>query len=72
MPIEYRLMNNSENLYELVDNDTLEEKEHISKVFKYASKLEDEEWAELWDILKGKEFTTIEEFDGSDMRGWWD
>jgi len=72
MPIEYRLMNNSENLYELVDNDTPEEKEHISKVFKYASKLEDEEWVELWDILKGKEFTTIEEFDGSDMRGWWD
>jgi hypothetical protein len=72
IPIEYRLMNNSEDLYELVDNDTPEEKEHISKVFKYASKLEDDEWVELWDILKGKEFTTIEEFDGSDMRGWWD
>jgi hypothetical protein len=71
-PIEFRLMNDSEELYQLVDNDTPSEKEHISKVFKYAKELEDNEWVELWDTIKGKEFTTIEEYDGDDMRGWWD
>jgi hypothetical protein len=71
-PIEFKLLNDSEELYEMVDNDTPTEKEHISKVFKYSQELENEEWIEIWEILKGKEFTTTEEFDGSDMRGWWD
>jgi hypothetical protein len=71
-PIEFRLINDSEELYQLVDNDTPSEKEHISKVFKYAKELEDNEWVELWDTIKGKEFTTMEEYDGDDMRGWWD
>jgi hypothetical protein len=71
-PIEFKLLNDSDELYEMVDNDTPTEKEHISKVFKYSQELENEEWIEIWEILKGKEFTTIEEFDGSDMRGWWD
>jgi len=26
----------------------------------------------LWDIYKGKKFTTWEKYDGSDLRGWWD
>jgi len=26
----------------------------------------------LWDIFKGKKFTTWEKYDGSDLRGWWD
>jgi hypothetical protein len=71
-PIEYRLLNDSEDLYELIDNDTPTEKEHITKVFKYAGELEDKEWDELWDILKGTKYTKNQGFDGSDMRGWWD
>lgn len=71
-PFEFKLINDSEELYQLVDNDTPSEKEHISKVFKYAKELEDDEWVELWDTIKGKEFTTMEEYDGDDMRGWWD
>lgn len=34
--------------------DTPEEKEHNGKVFKLARKIEDDEWNELWDILRGQ------------------
>jgi hypothetical protein len=38
--------------------------------------LEQREWEELWDTIKGQglmDSDTFEElFDGSDMRGWWD
>lgn len=34
--------------------DTPEEKEHNGKVFKLARKIEDDEWNELWTILKGQ------------------
>jgi hypothetical protein len=71
-PIEFKLLNDSDELYEMVDNDTPTEKEHISKVLKYSQELENKEWIEMWEILKGKEFTTMEEYDGCDMRAWWD
>lgn len=58
--------------YELIDNDTPEEKKHGRKVFKTAHKLEEKEWKELWTIIKGTKFTSWEEFDGTDLRGWWD
>jgi len=34
--------------------DTQEERQHNRKVFELARKIEDEEWNELWDILKGQ------------------
>jgi hypothetical protein len=34
--------------------------------------LEQKEWKELWNIFKGTKFTSIEDFDGTDLRGWWD
>jgi hypothetical protein len=60
--------------YRLIDNDTKDEKEHNSKVFKLAHKLEDKEWIELWNILKGTRYSKTwgDKFDGTDMRGWWD
>ena len=58
--------------YELIDNDTPEEKKHGRKVFKTARKLEEKEWKELWNIIKGTKFTSWEEFDGTDLRNWWD
>jgi hypothetical protein len=56
----------------LIDNDTEEDKKHARKVYKRARVIEDTEWKELWDIFKGKKFTTWEKYDGSDLRGWWD
>ncbi len=60
--------------------ETEEESQHNSVVFKRSRELEIAEWDELWDIIKGKsmddflsgKLTYEEWFDGSDMRGWWD
>jgi hypothetical protein len=43
-----------EGTYRLIDNDTKEEREHNSKVFKLASTIDDREWRELWNIFKGQ------------------
>lgn len=58
----------SDNVEEL----TKEEFEHNRKVYDRSCKIEEQEWKELWRIIKGKKFTTYEDWDGSDIRGWWD
>jgi hypothetical protein len=70
-PFEFEKIEGSDS-YRLVDNDTPADKKHARKVYKRARVIEDKEWKELWDIFKGKKFTTFEKFDGSDLRGWWD
>jgi len=57
--------------YLLIDNDTPAEKKHAQRIYKRARKIEEKEWKELWGIFKGT-YKTWENFDGSDMRGWWD
>jgi hypothetical protein len=69
---DFEPVEGKEGFYRMVDNDTPAEKKHASKVFKRARVIEEKEWKELWDIFKGKKFTTFEKFDGSDLRGWWD
>ena len=71
-PIDFEPIEGKEGLYRLVDNDTPAEKKHARNVYKRARVIEDTEWKELWDIYKGKKFTTWEKYDGSDLRGWWD
>lgn len=71
-PIRFEPVEGKEGLYSMVDDDTPAEKKHAKKVYKRARVIEETEWKELWDIFKGKKFTTWEEFDGSDLRGWWD
>ena len=58
----------------LIDNDNPAERKHNRMVFKEAHKLEDKEWIELWNILKGTKYSKTwgDTFDGTDMRGWWD
>ena len=53
------------NWVTLVDDETPEEKEQWRRYFDCAQKLEEDEWKELWKILKGNKM------DGG-MRGWWD
>ena len=71
-PWEFRELENGN--YELVDNDTPEEKEHARKVFARARELEDSEWKELWEIFKGTKYSKMygKKYDGTDMRAWWD
>jgi len=58
----------------LVDNDTLDEKQHNRKVFQRAQEIEDKEWKELWEIFKGTRNSKrySKKYDGTDMRAWWD
>jgi hypothetical protein len=58
----------------LVDSDTPEQKEHNRKVFERANELQNSEWRELWDIFKGTKNSKKygKNYDGTDMRAWWD
>jgi hypothetical protein len=65
--------------YQLVDKDTPEEKEHNRKVYTRSREIREQEWAELWDAIKGQDYSKFDEnidfddqFDGSGLRGWWD
>ena len=45
---------NESGTYTLKDNETKEEREHNSKVFRLAQTIDDREWRELWNIFKGQ------------------
>ena len=77
-PFRFEPIEGSDN-YRMVDDLTPKEREHQSKVFDLARKLEEKYWKELWKIFKGqnyKKFTKKksweDQFDGSGLRGWWD
>jgi hypothetical protein len=77
-----RVDSDGESLYELVDKDTPEEKENNRKIFDRAREIEEEQWNEIWEILKGqnhnqyldiiqeKEYKTNEE--EKDWNNWFD
>ena len=71
---DFEFEKTEEGNYKMVDLliETASVRKHNRKVFKRASDIEEKEWKELWDIFKGKKFTTWDDFDGSDLRGWWD
>jgi len=71
----------------LVDKDTEEERAHNRKVFDRANEIEEKEWKELFEILKGQSHSEYQIFldkskdkgnawdnwfDGSGLKGWWD
>jgi hypothetical protein len=58
--------------YILVDNETEEERKHSKMIFDKAHRLEEKEWKELWEIIHGKKYKHYKDWDGSDLRGWWD
>ena len=58
--------------YTLVDEETEEQKQHNKLIFKKAHELEQKEWKELWEIIHGKKYKHYKDWDGSDLRGWWD
>jgi len=51
---------------------TPEEIAHNRRVLKKSQELQQKEWKELWRIIKGTRYKTYEDWDGSDIRGWWD
>ena len=54
-PFEFEEMEDGN--YKMIDNDTVPEKKHMTKVFAYARKLEEAEWKELWKIFEGQDYT---------------
>lgn len=58
--------------YMLVDEDTEEEKVHNRMIIKKTHDLEESEWKELWQIIEGKKYKEYKDWDGSDLRSWWD
>lgn len=53
-PLEFEEM--PDGNYKMIDNDTVPEKKHMSKVFAYARKIEEAEWKELWQIFEGQDY----------------
>jgi hypothetical protein len=76
------LDDNGQKLYEMVSQLTEIDNETNSKIMKRSREIEESQWIEIWEILKGqdhKEYydNKIEKhwndwFDGSGLRGWWD
>lgn len=65
--------------YEMVDDETPEEKQHNKRIFDRATELEDQEWKELWSIFQGQDYDKFnkeqdwnQQFDGTGLKGWWD
>ena len=65
--------------YEISDEKSEEEKEFNNRYFSKVRELEELEWKELCQIIKGQDYEKFDEkqdwysqFDGSGMRGWWD
>lgn len=60
--------------YRLIDNQPEEDKKRDREIFDRATQMENDEWIELWDILKGTKFSKKygKNYDGTDMRSWWD
>lgn len=70
---EFEEIEDRPDLFRLVDNDTPAEKKHNAKIFKRAKQIEEQEWKEIWDTIKGSKLSKDwENYDGTDMRGWWD
>jgi len=76
---EFKPTDDNPDLFELVDKETPEEKKHNRKVFARAREIGEQEWNELWEILKGQDYTKFDkdkdfdkQFDGSGLRSWWD
>ena len=77
--IKFEPSKENPELFEMVDYSSEEDKKFTNKFFNEVSKLQEDEWNELWDIIKGQNISSFEQtndfknfFDGSDLRGWWD
>lgn len=68
------LFEDREDGAELIDNESKKDKAHNRKIFKRAVAIEKAEWDELWYIIKGTKNSNNfgPNYDGSDMRSWWD
>jgi hypothetical protein len=64
--------------FELKDKESPEERAHNTAVFTRSKEIEEQQWAELYEILKGQDYSKFDkdiefykQFDGTGLRGWW-
>jgi hypothetical protein len=60
--------------HKLIDNESKKDKAHNRRIYKRAVAIEQAEWNELWNIFKGTKNSKKYDsnYDGTDMRAWWD
>ena len=78
-PFEFEDIPDKPGFSRLVDTLTEEQSEHNSKVYTRSRDIQESEWNELWDTLKGQDYKKFDEdkewydqFNGTGLRGWWD
>jgi hypothetical protein len=78
-PWEFEDIEDKPGFSRLVDKETEEEKEHNRKIFDRSREIEESEWNELHQLLKGQDYSKFdknkdfyEQFDGSGIKCWWD
>lgn len=64
--------------FEMVDNKDQQTKEKNDQIYKLALQISREEWNEIWDILKGQDYSNFDpkkdfdsQIDGSGLNSWW-
>ena len=79
-PWEFEPINDEKSLYKIKVKNTPEEEKHNDKVYQRSFEIEKEHWEEIISIIKGPDYDEIrnsgkdfdEQYDGSDIRAWWD
>ena len=77
--VEDESFGEGQKFYTYVSKLTEEEKNHNHKVYTRAREIEENEWIELCETLKGQDYSKFSEkidfdkqFDGSGIKSWWD
>jgi hypothetical protein len=53
---EFETCEGKPDFFEIVKNETEEEKSHNSKVYKRSNEIEEREWNELWELFRGQDY----------------
>ena len=75
--LEFESVEGQDDLHQIKDNSTAEEKAHFRSVFSRTREIEKEHWEELCSIIKGPDYNAIVDnfedlYNGTDIRAWWD
>jgi len=60
--------------FEMINDESLEQQQINMKIHELSAKLEEEQWEELWSIIKGSDEIVLvdnEEVYDTGIRGWW-
>ena len=71
-PMIFKPIENMPDYYEMVSSLNPEQELHNGKVYDLATKLEEQQWNEIMEILKGNSILNWErDFNGNGIQNWW-